>query len=216
MGKTNYILKELIEWIFCFIIAYILYLVINYFFGTVSGVKQVSMETTAVEGDKLLIRRPTIFKHKINYGDIITFEAPINKDYLEDSLDVDQDYPNNLIADFVDYKGFNSFLYYFMDIGKISYIKRVIGLPGDHIVINDDGYVYRNNQKLIEDYTKDGITNKNGPYTDVIVPNNCVFAMGDNRVESKDSRTFGCIPQSKIDGYVIVRIWPLNKLGKLK
>lgn len=216
MEKTKNILREIFEWVVCFIIAYILYLIINYFLGTVSGVKQVSMKPTAVEGDKVLIGRSVIFKHKLNYGNIITFEAPIDKDYIEDSLNVDINYPNNLIADYVDYKGFNKFLYEFMDIGKVSYIKRVIGMPGDHIVIGDDGYVYRNSQKLEENYTRDGKTTKNGPYTDVIVPNGCIFVMGDNRLESKDSRSFGCIPESKIDGYVVARVWPFNKFGKLK
>lgn len=216
MEQFKKILKEIPEWILCFVIAYILYLFINYFFGTVSGVKQESMQNTAVEGDKLLIQRPKVFNKLINYGDIVTLEAPVDKDYTNDSLNKDEDYPNNLIADYAEYKGFNSFLYNFMDIGKVSYIKRVIGKAGDHIVISDDGYVYRNDQKLVEDYLKDGKTNQNGPYTDVIVPTGCVFVMGDNRLVSKDSRTFGCIPIDKIDGYVITRIWPLNKLGSLK
>lgn len=216
MERFNKILKEVFEWVLCFIIAYIIYLIVNYFIGTVSGIKQVSMKPTAVEGDKVLILRSTVFKRTLNYGDIITFEAPLDKDYTNDAANIDKDYPNNLIADYIDYTGFNKFLYSFMDIGKVSYIKRVIGLPGAHIVIGNDGYVYRNDQKLKESYLKDGSTNQNGPYIDIHVPNNCIFVMGDNRLESKDSRTFGCIPISKVDGYVITRVWPFNKLGKLK
>lgn len=205
--KLKRVLKEIAEWVICFIIAYILYLLLNYFLGTVSGVKQVSMLPTAKEGERLLIQRPTIFKKELDYGDIITFEAP-----LEDNVDSEED---DVVADYEEHKGINSFMYNFIGIGKMSYIKRVIGLPGDHIVIADDGFVYRNEERLNEEYLKDGLTNQAGIYIDLVVPEDSVFVMGDNRLESKDSRYFGCIPVSKVNGYVLCRIWPLNKIGKL-
>lgn len=203
------IFREISEWIICFVIAYVIYLVLNYFIGTISGVKQVSMLPTAKEGERLLIQRPTIFKRELEYGDIITFEAP-NEDNIYNNEE-----DNDNIADYTEYKGFDSFLYNFIGIGKMTYIKRVIGLPGDHIVIGDDGFVYRNSERLNEEYIKDGYTNQMGDYIDLIVPEGTVFAMGDNRLESKDSRYFGCIPEEKINGYVLCRLWPLNKLGKL-
>ena len=203
--KLKKVIKEIAEWIICFIIAYILYLLLNYFIGTISGVKQVSMLPTAKEGERLLIQRPTIFKKDLNYGDIITFEAP-----LEDNISSD-----DVVANYEEYTGIDSFMYKFIGIGKVSYIKRVIGLPGDHIVISDDGYVYRNGEKLEESYLKDGYTNQVGGYIDVVVEEDSIFVMGDNRLESKDSRYFGCIPISKVNGYVLCRVWPLNRLGKL-
>lgn len=204
-SKLKKVLKEIAEWIICFIIAYILYLLLNYFIGTISGVKQVSMLPTAKEGERLLIQRPTIFKKDLNYGDIITFEAP-----LEDNISSD-----DVVANYEEYTGIDSFMYNFIGIGKVSYIKRVIGLPGDHIVISDDGYVYRNGEKLEESYLKDRYTNQVGGYIDVVVEEDSIFVMGDNRLESKDSRYFGCIPISKVNGYVLCRVWPLNRLGKL-
>ena len=48
---------------------------------------------------------------------------------------------------------------------------------------------------------------------DFVVPENCVFAMGDNRNHSTDCRAFGCIPLEKIESTVAIRIWPLNKWG---
>ena len=50
-------------------------------------------------------------------------------------------------------------------------------------------------------------------YTDLVVPENCVFVMGDNREHSTDSRAFGCIPLEKIEGKVWIRFWPFNLFG---
>ncbi len=78
------------------------------------------------------------------------------------------------------------------------------------------GKVYRNGEELKEDYIKDGDTPNGGLYHDVVVPEGYVFAMGDNRRESKDCRAFGCIPIEKIESKVALRFWPLNKFGKVK
>ena len=163
------------------------------------------MLPTTKENDRLIITRPTIFKRDLKYGDIVTFEAP-----LEDSLEVNE----NNIASYVEKTGIDSFFYNFMGIGKSSYVKRVIGLPGDHIVIGDDGAVCRNDEKLDEPYLNEQYTNKD-KYNDVIVPAGTVYMMGDNRLSSKDSRFFGCVPIEKVNGYVVIRVWPFNKIGKL-
>ena len=55
-----------------------------------------------------------------------------------------------------------------------------------------------------------------GVYTEVIVPEGYVFVMGDNRGHSTDSRCFGCIPVSKIEGKVWIRFWPFTKFGKVE
>ena len=52
-------------------------------------------------------------------------------------------------------------------------------------------------------------------FKDFIVPENCVFAIGDNREGSIDCRNFGCIPMEKIEGKVWIRITPFNKFGKV-
>jgi signal peptidase I len=208
--------KEIIEWAFCFIVAYLLYLLLNYFVGTISGVKQISMKPTANEGEKVLIQRTIFGKKDLKHGDIVTFIAPsanVNKTEIEPGKVLEG---NEAIANYDEHLGVEAFTYNFMGINKKSYIKRVIGIAGDHIVINEDGTVYRNNEKLEESYLKDGTTSRNGAYVDIIVPDDSVFAMGDNRLQSMDSRFFGCIPLSKIDGYVISRIWPLNKIGEIK
>jgi len=208
--------SEIIEWVFCFVIAYVLYLFLNYFIGTVSGVKQISMKPTANDGEKVLIQRTVFNKKALKHGDIITFVAPsltINKMAIENGKILEE---NEAIANYDEHLGIESFTFNFMGIGKKSYIKRIIGLAGDHIVVKEDGKVYRNDEMISEPYLKDGTTSRNGAYIDVIVPEATIFAMGDNRLQSMDSRSFGCIPISEIDGYVLSRIWPLNKIGNLK
>ena len=147
-------------------------------------------------------------------GDIITFEAPsrISNNTYEK---VDN---SNPVAKYTNEPTglFNKFKYYVLEIGKDSYIKRVIALPGEHVEIKD-GNVYINGEKLQEDYLPEGIvTETESALDDFIVPENCVFAMGDNRSHSTDCRAFGCIPLEKIESKVWIRIWPLNLFGKVK
>ena len=109
------------------------------------------------------------------------------------------------------------------DIISFSYedtkylIKRVIGLPGDHIEIAG-GKVYVNNQELDEPYLAEGVKTeaKNARLTDFIVPEGYIFAIGDNREYSSDCRVFGCIPIEKVEGTVWIRFWPLNLFGEVK
>ena len=112
---------------------------------------------------------------------------------------------------------FKNFIYNVLEIGKISYIKRVIALPGEHIEIKN-GKVYINDKELEEEYIADTVKTESmeGSFYDLVVPEGTVFVMGDNRTGSSDSRMFGCIPYEKIEGKVVFRFWPLNKMGVIK
>ena len=88
-------------------------------------------------------------------------------------------------------------------------IKRVIGLEGDCIRIDaDTGIVYRNDKPLDEPYVRGGFTPQQGMRTEVIVPEGTLFAMGDNRAESLDSRMLGALPLENLVGRVLYRISP--------
>lgn len=207
--------KDILEWIYCIIIAVVLALLFRYFIGTPTIVKQVSMYPTLVQNQRLWLNRwGRTTKKMPERGNIITFEAPSKKSYTANEINASnpvakyENEPTSLIG---------KFKYYVLEIGKDSYIKRVIALPGEHVEIKN-GKVYINGEELQEDYLQPGIvTDVMGTgFDDFVVPDNCVFAMGDNRSHSTDCRSFGCIPLEKIESKVWIRIWPLNLWGKVK
>ena len=204
--------KNILEWVYCIVIAVVLALLFRYFIGTPTIVKQISMYPTLEQNQRLWLNRwgrTTLPKR----GEIITFEEPSKVSYNENEINQE-----NPVAQFEQRTGWNWFVNNFLEMGKKrSYIKRVIALPGEHVQIKD-GSVYVKEQKLEEDYLPAGVTTsaKVEGLDDFIVPDNCVFAMGDNRGHSTDCREFGCIPLEKIESKVAIRIWPLNLWGKVK
>jgi len=93
---------------------------------------------------------------------------------------------------------------------KYRFIKRVIGIPGDEIMI-ENGKVYLNGRPLEEDYISEPINERFGPF---VVPEGTVFVLGDNRNNSQDSRYFGVgyIPKKLIEGRALMRYWPLTSI----
>ena len=207
--------KNALEWVECIVIAIVLAILIRYFVGTPTIVKQESMYPTLKQNERLVLNRIIRTSKKMpERGDIITFEAP-SKSYISlEDADLDnpvakyENEPKSL---------FKKFTYYVLEWGKTSYIKRVIGLPGEHVKI-EDGKVYINDEVLDEPYLQEGLktTSLDGVFTDIVIPENCVFAMGDNRSKSTDCRRFGCIPREKIEGKVTHRFYPFDRFGKIK
>lgn len=205
--------KEILEWVYCIIIALVLAMLFRYFIGTPTIVKQVSMYPTLVQDQRLWLNRwGRTTKTLPERGEIITFEEPEQISYTTSEINLE-----NPVAKYEEGTGFQWFVHNFLEIGKRSYIKRVIALPGEHVLIKD-GKVYINGEELDEPYLQDGIvTDVVGVgFDDFVVPKNCVFAMGDNRNHSTDCRSFGCVPLEKIESTVAIRIWPLDKWGKVE
>lgn len=147
-----------------------------------------SMEPTLNVGDRILVNKLSYHLHGIHRGDIVVFNRPPAEDC-----------GGPVVGDLV---------------------KRVIGLPGDRVSVSG-GYVDINGQRLNESWlpaSRQGITGQ-GPAGNTAnlvhpykVPANEYFVMGDNRMDSCDSRYWGPVSRSLIVGKVELRIWPLSGL----
>lgn len=99
------------------------------------------------------------------------------------------------------------------DNPSINYIKRIIGLPGDHIEIKD-GSIYVNSQKIKEPYlTSDENTLAITKDLNIKLKNNEYFVLGDNRNHSRDSREIGPIPRESIVSRIWIRLLPLDNIN---
>ena len=92
---------------------------------------------------------------------------------------------------------------------SLDYVKRVIGLPGDHVQICD-GFVRVNGQLVEEPYVDPG-SNDPFAFVDTVVQADSYFVLGDNRIRSSDSREFGQVPHEYLRGKVRARLWPIDR-----
>src|SRR5438477_2341516 len=95
-----------------------------------------------------------------------------------------------------------------------SFIKRVIGVAGDHVRIVD-GRVLLNGKMLVEDYVPFAYQDERS-YAEVVVPNDSYFVLGDHRNLSNDSREIGLVDAGFIYGMAVVGYWPMDKMGRLR
>jgi len=97
-------------------------------------------------------------------------------------------------------------------------VKRVIAKENQHVEIRD-GRVFVDGRELSEDYVNNVETHiDNTLYSDMIVPEGCIYVLGDNRLpeKSKDSRVFGPVKEDRIIGKFWIRIYPFTKAGPIK
>lgn len=207
--------KEVLEWLVCILIALIVVAIIKSFVGFPTVVSGESMDSTLKDKQRLWVSRIAIEINKYpERGDIITFEAPTI--LYQTKAEADLNYPvakYNEKSKSLLQKAISAVSIF----GETSFIKRVIGLPGDHVEVKDN-VVYLNGQRLNEPYLDAGVqtTSEGGMFTDIVVPDGYVYVLGDNRSNSGDSRRFGCVPIGKIEGKAVWRFWPLNKWKILK
>lgn len=99
------------------------------------------------------------------------------------------------------------------------YVKRIIGLPGDKILLKND-VVYINEEKQVESYIKLDvlqISNRFSNFPEIKVPSHKLFVLGDNRNHSKDSRnTLGLIDESNVIGKVEMVYYPFDQMKRIK
>jgi len=93
-------------------------------------------------------------------------------------------------------------------------VKRVIAVAGDKVKINDN--ILYLNGKIVNEYYKNESFMKD--YDEVLVPQNSIFVLGDNRNFSKDSRSndIGFVKLNLLEGKVLIRLYPFNKMGRIR
>lgn len=194
--KSKAIAKEIIE---TTIFVVVMVILIRFFIGEIRWIPSGSMKPTLTEGDRIFVERISRFFETPKRGDIMVFYPPSTK------------LQHTPLATFERLTGFFC--------NDIAYIKRVVGLPGDKVVIKQDSQgkyaVYINGQKLKEDYILDDYdyipcSDKMycGPMT---VPQDSYFMMGDNRGNSQDSRFWGFLPRSRFVGKATFVFWPFTR-----
>jgi len=99
---------------------------------------------------------------------------------------------------------------------ECEYIKRVIGIPGDNVMVKE-GDVYLNGEKLDQSFLPEMVYSSSGEYmeegVEKEVPEGQYLCFGDNRPNSRDGREFGPIDRDLIIGKAFFRYWPLDAVG---
>jgi len=191
--------------------AAVLTLLVKAFVVQVYRIPSASMENTLQIGDRVLVNKIVYHVRGIARGDVVVFSG-------QDSWGPDAPPPSGdpVVRFFDDV---------ISDIGLHSsqtyYIKRVIGLPGDHVACCTDGKVTVNGVPLSESsYVYPGEA-PSFPFKSVTVPAGEVWVMGDHRGDSDDSRYHlqspggGAIPQSEVVGRAFLIIWPTSQIRDL-
>ena len=232
--KKTSLLREVFEWVKILLAAAAVAFLLNSYIIANSTVPTGSMKTTIMGGDRVLGSRLTYRFGEPEKGDVAIFIYGYNcrnKDcpwhaepYRETKQGVcpgcgREDSKNKVVY----------------------YVKRVIGVPGDHIEIRETGRaadgdfklvkmtsthgtvptgtLYVNGEAQEEVYVTDPMIvagSERFPEVDVTVPEDCYYMLGDNRNDSKDARYWGgnnFVPKEKMLAKVLVRYWPLTRMG---
>lgn len=130
---------------------------------------------------------------------------------------------DNLIVDKISYRfhepeRFDIIVFPFQYAQNTYYIKRIIGLPGETVRIDEEGNIYINDELLEESYGREVIAYAGRAAEEIQLADDEYFVLGDNRNNSSDSRdpSVGNIKRDDIIGRAWVRIWPFSKFGILK
>lgn len=130
---------------------------------------------------------------------------------------------DNLIVDKLTYRfhepnRFDVVVFPYQQGKDTYYIKRVIGVPGDSVYINDAGNIYINDELLVEGFGKEAILDPGIAEDTVFLGAEEYFVLGDNRNESADSRdpSVGVVKRDSIVGRAWLRIYPFDSIGFIK
>jgi signal peptidase I len=194
--------------------ALVLSLLIKTFLAQAFYIPSASMHDTLIEGDRVLVSKLTPGPFRLERGDIVVFKDPGG--WLMVPVREPQSALGEAVTTVLTFIGLLP-----QDAGE-HLIKRVIGLPGDHVSCCDaSGRVTVNGAPLDEPYLRPGSVPSEVPF-DVIVAPDSVWVMGDNRQDSQDSRAHlgdpggGMVPMDDVVGTAFVVLWPLERITVLR
>lgn len=196
--KGKIVIREIRGLLLTIVGSIIVLSIINTKVFAMAKVQQSSMENTLYSDEKLIVDKLSYNFVKPERGDIIIFLKDEEKgNVLEESYKYIKEVTSfNHLAD-----------------NRTRYVKRVIGIEGDEISISS-GHVYINGEKIEELYIKGETYNRDIKFP-IVVGENEIFVLGDNREGSQDSRDFGLINLNQIEGKAIFRLFPLDRFGSL-
>jgi signal peptidase I len=228
-GKTRSRWSFLTEMVVLFAVALTIALLIKTFIVQPFYIPSGSMENTLLIGDKVLVNKLVYRVRPISRGDIVVFDGagswlPPVASAPPAHNGIERLYDDTLGALFRSIRGL-----FGTEPGQTDYIKRVIGLPGDHVVCcNSSGLITVNGVPLHEkSYLIPGGKPSQGAFN-IVVPPGRLWVMGDNRPESADSRLHDCkytytpptcvsydrdgtIPENKVIGRAFMIVWPPSR-----
>ena len=157
------------------------------------------MEPTLQVDDRVLVLKNTFVETDISTGDVVVFYSP--------QTEFKEDYIDEFIESIQIWKLTNDDTYL-----NTALIKRVVGNSGDEVTIKESGEVYVNGNRFTVLDINEGRYFKEQTY---IVPKSEIFVLGDNRINSQDSRYIGTIPYENIIGKAIYVVLPLDNFKNL-
>lgn len=198
------------SWLVLAGIAVLLMLLVRGFLVQSFYVPSGSMEPTIEPGDRILVNKLAA-GGDLARGDVVVFDGTTTFAAADRSPHQADGLIGRTLAGAASAVG--------IDLGEQDFVKRVIGLPGDHVVCCDtDGRLTVNGKPVQEDYLYPG--DKPSDLTfDVTVPAGRLWVMGDHRSDSADSRAHlgdpggGMVREDDVVGRAVVTFWPLGRMG---
>lgn len=204
MIKFKNFFGNLFGWVSSIVLAIFISLFIVSNIITMTQIKEISMEPTLFENERVLINRIIYYIKEPEKGEVVILsKTPIDKGPLVNMIHEAREIFNSLRFRFTG------------TIEKNILIKRVIATAGDTIEFIN-GEVAVNGKVLSEEYAQ-GMTYKRASHGIVYeIPEGMVFVMGDNRERSLDSREFGPVYIEQIKGRAEYIFYPFNMMGKIE